>query len=199
MNKAQAPWGGQQEAGGVQKLPKGFSWFNSDELPPVQKLFSVPPPSIGVLSSFLAPTYSYISSFCLHVNSISRSHMLAGKIIPLQSPSGNCVKPGGRGVPGADGSTRAVPGAWELTPAPLWSKREREKRGNVMVWWLQPSTAVQIVCTCQCQDLLCPDSFSAPDSLQLAPSRLFCPSMTLCSLSGADFRRATFWRGHVLS
>lgn len=142
MNKAQAPWGGQQEAGGVQKLPKGFSWFNSDELPPVQKLFSIPPPGFGVLSSFLAPTYSYISSFCLHVNSISCSHVLAGKIISLHSPSGNCVKPGGRGVPGADGLR-----AWELTPAPLCSKREREKRGNVMVWWLQPSTAVQIVCT----------------------------------------------------
>lgn len=191
MNKAQAPWGGQQEAGGVQKLPKGFSWFNSgdgpDELPPVQKLFSIPPPGFGVLLTFLVPTYSYISSFCLHVNSISRSHMLTGKIIPLQSPSGNCVKPGGRGVPGADGLR-----AWEFTPAPLWSKREREKRGNVTVWWLQPPTAVQIVCTCQCQNLLCPDSFSAPDSLQFAPSCLFCPSVTLCRLTGADFRKAVF-------
>lgn len=175
----------------MQKLPKGFSWFNSgdgpDELPPVQKLFSIPLPGFGVLLSFLVPTYGYISSFCLHVNSISRSHMLTGKIIPLQSPSGNCVKPGGRGVPGADGLR-----AWELTPAPLWSKREREKRGNVTVWWLQPPTAVQIVCTCQCQDLLCPDSFSAPDSLQFAPSCLFCPSVTLCRLTGADFRKAVF-------
>lgn len=135
MNKAQASWCGQQEAGGVQKLPKGFSWFNSDELPSVQKLFSVPPPGIGVLSSFLAPTYSYISSFCLHVNSISRSHMLAGKIISLHSPSGNCVKPGGRGVPGADGSTRAVPGAWEswcigAHPSPSVEQEGERKEGK---------------------------------------------------------------------
>lgn len=64
-------------------------------------------PALVCRGPSLCPLAAIISSFCLHVNYISPSHMLTGKIISLQGHSGNCVKPGGRGVPGAD-SLRSV-------------------------------------------------------------------------------------------